>query len=94
MPAMNDIELERLLAERMEEHEQWNAAVTPRSRGAKERDSTRYDVLSGPSSPRRLHRLSKAGVRDKHLPSQSIHIRLNRACPKAIRKGKMYGTPE
>jgi hypothetical protein len=90
MPAMTDIELDRLLAERMEEHEAWNAEVEPRSKGARERAGTRYDVLSGPASPRRRRRLAKAGVRDEYLPSQSIYIRLNASCRKARRKGKTY----
>jgi hypothetical protein len=82
MPAMNDIQLDTLLAERREEHEKWNSAIVASSDGARERATTTYDIFEGPASPRRLRRLRKAGLKDKHLPARSIHIRLHPGCPR------------
>jgi hypothetical protein len=90
MGAMTNERLDTLLAERMEEHAQWNESVVPRSKGARERASTRYDILAGPVSPRRLASLRRLGLREEFLPEQSIHIRLSPSCRKARRKGKTY----
>ena len=86
MGAMNDIELDRILAERMDEHKAWNEGLSASSKGARERANTTYDILSGPASKRRLGRLRRAGVKEKYLPETSIHIRLHPGTPRYNRQ--------
>lgn len=75
MSSMSKERLDELLEQRRAEHEAWNAAIVPRSKGAKKRAEAEWEILAGPIGMRGVWKYLKRGIALQHVPKQALHVR-------------------
>lgn len=94
MGAMTQAEVLNLIQKRKKETDKWNAYVTLRSRGAREREQTNYIFGTVSLGRSRRNKLRKMGVKDEHMPKESVFVVLDGLCRKFIRKHRdVLGVP-